>query len=67
MRRAWLTGSPVTIPYRLAGMDLAVIMPCLVLGSPPMAEGRSRRSTLSMPFAMRSDAVQERKAELTST
>ena len=41
-------GSPVVIPYFLAGIDFATTIPTLDLGSPPMQEGISRKS--ASPF-----------------
>ena len=61
---AALTGSPVTIPYFLAGIDLAATIPVLVLGSPPTIDGTSRKS--GPPRANCSTADHDTNALLTS-
>ena len=65
--RARITGSPVLTPCFLAGIEQAVITPCLFDTSPPIAEGIVLRSTLSGSSLSFLTAVQERKAEFTST
>ena len=58
--------SAVRIPYFLAGRDLAVTIPCLLVRSPPTTAGIVLKSTL--PGSSRSflTADQDRKAEFTS-
>ena len=63
-RMAMLTGSAVLIPSFFAGMDAAVTMLLLSLGSPDTTEGTNLMSGRTL--CMSCTAVQLRNAEFTS-
>ena len=65
-RFADINGSPVVIPYFLAGVLFASTTPCRVSSSPPTADGIVRKSVLSVPFFSLSMALQLKNALFTS-